>query len=129
VATVADYDQVALDVLAKVGVSGAVRLEGYLGPIGNAADAQAIDTAAVPDTDGLRLRFFTDSELTEWWEFEADALLHQVQGAFNDGKSVIWLAREATITRCQSGTARQFIELESGETVDDPAARRPRPYP
>ena len=118
----AEFDQVAIDVLAGAGDEGAVMFECWLGPL----------TDTVPDSpaESDAYRLFTDPQFLEWLQIPGDAILHQIPGTeFRDGKSVIWVERGRRITRCQSGCANHFAELEAGDAANDPTARRPRPYP
>jgi len=119
----AEFDQVAIDVLAGAGDEGAVMFECWLGPL----------TDTVPDSpaESDAYRLFTDPQFLEWLEVPAAAILHQIPGTAGEleGRSFVWVKREARIKRCQSGCAYQFLELEAGKNADDPTATRPRGYP
>ena len=141
-------DIVAVQVLGRAKGEGAVRFEGWLA---SATDAPAVaavqsepaqisadsptegaagETSAAADTEVEAFRLFTDPQFLEWLQIPGDAILHQIPGTeFRDGKSVIWVERGRRITRCQSGCANHFAELEAGDAANDPTARRPRPYP
>lgn len=120
------FDKAAEDVIAGAGGYGAVRFEGWLGP-----------NAAAPDD--TRFRLFTDAHFMTWLEIAADDLLHQIPGVgvkteHPEGKSIIWVKREARITRCQSGAAFWFDQmgLEVGDHTtwygDPTGADRPRGF-
>ncbi|MGH2920289.1 MAG: hypothetical protein ACRDLS_17085 [Solirubrobacteraceae bacterium] len=102
-----DPDQVATDVLARAGDEGAAKFEGWF---------------AAP-SDG-RYRLYIDPQFREWLELGADDILHRIDGSLHiEGASVVWVKRDAIITRCQSACAFQFAD-----EGDDSAGRR-RPYP
>jgi len=90
-------------------VDGAVMFRGWL----------LKDPPATHDT----IRFYTDPHFTDWLEIASKAILHQIQsdGAEGEGRSVIWVKPDTTITKCRSRKAHQFPETE-----DDPTVRSPR---
>ena len=103
--------------------------------LGLAADHGAGEGASMfkgwlgPATDGVR-QMFTDSQFLEWLVIAETDFVFQLQGDESEGKSVVWVKREARITRCQSGLAHEFAEIEAkASSIDDPTASRPRAYP
>ena len=97
------------DATADARVDGAVMFRGWL----------LKDPPATHDT----IRFYTDPHFTDWLEIASKAILHQIQsdGAEGEGRSVIWVKPDTTITKCRSRKAHQFPETE-----DDPTVRSPR---
>lgn len=118
----AEYDEVATAVLERAGGLGAVKLVGWLAPLS--------DKVADEPKPRTGFRLFPDPQFMEWLVIPADAVLFRISGdRYDDGRSQVWIKREARVTRCQSGRACDFAELDAHATRDDPTASRPRAYP
>jgi hypothetical protein len=73
------------------------------------------------------LRLFTSPTFLEWLEIPEDEILARIPGAqLDEGRSVVWVRREARIRRCQSGCAYWFADAQE-KVRDDPTARWPPP--
>lgn len=108
-------DQVAADVLSRGDGLGATRFDGWVGP------------AEHRDGDSEVFRLFTSPTFMEWLEISDDDVLAQVSGnGMSEGRSAVWVRREARIKRCQSGCAFWFADAQE-KTRDDPTARWPPP--
>jgi hypothetical protein len=88
-------------------------------------------TGWLADPDGPNLRLYTGPRFQEWLEFAADAVLAQVQNSPHcpPGGSIVWVKRDAVVTRCQTSSAYRFEDLVEGASSDDPAAARWPPHP
>jgi hypothetical protein len=97
--------------------------KGWIGP--REGEHPAADDVVAPDTT---IRFFTYRDFRDWLEIRGDDILYQAKADADDPEdgSVIWVKREAFITRCHSARAYEFDE-QLAEMADDPTARHPRP--
>jgi len=70
-------------------------------------------------------RFFTSPWFDEWLEIGTADLLYQQHGSTtSDGSSIIWVRRDATISKCRAAQACSFAE-EEAELGADPTAANP----
>lgn len=98
---------------------GAVVLRGFL-------DAAPTTTA----TDDDIVRLYTNETFRTWYDIRRGDILHHINSGTDPyyAGGVVWLKREAPVTRCMTGSAYVFTETEAA--ADDPAGgpRYPR-YP
>jgi hypothetical protein len=90
---------------------GAVVLRGFLhaAPTGSGA------------TDDDIVRLYTDETFRTWYEIRRGEILHHIETGTDPfyAGGVVWLRREAPVTRCMAG--RAFIFTETEAAADDPA--------
>jgi hypothetical protein len=111
-------DTVAEDVVERDAGLGATRFDGWLGP-------PAVEPA---EGEPRVFRLFTAPSFLEWLEISERDILAQVSGnGFSEGRSAVWVNREARIKRCQAGCAYWFAEMQE-KVRDDPTARWPPPH-
>lgn len=102
---------------------GAVVLRGFL------RDTNPKDTA----DETTPVRIYMDETFLIYYEFPRSAVLYTVSGSGNHlfyAKDIVWVRRDAPVTKCRRAHAWLFAENDEVEMADDPAAGPRKPsYP
>ncbi|MEO6713663.1 MAG: hypothetical protein ABIM89_09575 [Mycobacteriales bacterium] len=79
--------------------------------------------------DGV-FRLYLDDTFAQWLEFGVDAIVAQVTIPPNlsDPRSIVWLDRNATVTKCVSGDAATLADGEGADSAAGPNRPRRPPY-
>lgn len=102
--------QVLAGLPAAVKHLGAVVLRGFL-------DAAPTSNAS----DGDIVKLYTDETFRTWYDIKRGDILHHINTGTDPfyAGGVVWLRREAAVTRCTAGKAYVFTETEAA--AEDPA--------
>jgi hypothetical protein len=102
-----------------IGVTGAYGADDY------AAGRRPVVTLTgwVKAVDGEVTRIYSNARFTVWIEIPTDQIVHQIPGAertHDDGRSVLWVVADATVTACRETTAAAVADA----TPDAPDTMR-----
>jgi len=74
-------------------------------------------TGWVRAVDSDVTRIYSNPRFTVWIEIPTDQIVHQIPGSgrpHDDGRSVLWVVADATVTACRESTAAAFADVTPG---------------
>lgn len=106
-------------------VRGAVVLRGFLHAEGRPTTGPDARPGEITVSSDARVRLYADETFRTWYEFNGGDILHHVRGAGSDlyyAMDLVWVKREATVTKSRRDHACLFAKADEDEWTDDPGA-------